>query len=99
MTTALQCINSKKPYTFVGFELGIFCSVSGFNDLYAMPPGHVRFYDEVFFANIKGLFTRTLKMLSHEQIRSNPISVSLDVACQDFVVSCKYPLMETNWQT
>jgi hypothetical protein len=29
MTTALQCMNSQKPYTLVGFEPGIFCSVGG----------------------------------------------------------------------
>jgi hypothetical protein len=38
MTTALQCINSLKPYTLAGFEPGIFCSVGGPDDHYATPP-------------------------------------------------------------
>jgi hypothetical protein len=38
MTTALQCINSLKPYTLAGFEPGIFSSVGGRDDRYATPP-------------------------------------------------------------
>jgi hypothetical protein len=36
--TALQCVNSKKPYTQAGFEPGIICSVGGRDDHYATPP-------------------------------------------------------------
>jgi hypothetical protein len=32
MTTALDCINSPKPYTQAGFEPGTFCSVGGRED-------------------------------------------------------------------
>jgi hypothetical protein len=39
MTTALQCINSKRPYTLTGFEPGIFCSVGGRDDHYTTPQG------------------------------------------------------------
>jgi hypothetical protein len=44
MTTALQCVNSYKPYTLAGFELGIFCSVGGLDDHYTTPHGHVCMY-------------------------------------------------------
>jgi hypothetical protein len=37
MTTALQFINSYKPYTLAGIEPGIFCSVGGRDDHYATP--------------------------------------------------------------
>jgi hypothetical protein len=39
MTTALQCINSLKPYTLVGLKPGIFCSVGRRDGNFAMPPG------------------------------------------------------------
>jgi hypothetical protein len=39
MTTALQCINSLKPFTLAGFEPGIFCSLGGCDDYYTTPPG------------------------------------------------------------
>jgi hypothetical protein len=38
MTTALQRINFKKPYTLAGFEPRIFYSVGGRDDHYATPP-------------------------------------------------------------
>jgi hypothetical protein len=38
MTTALQCINSQKPYTMAGVEPRIFCFVGGRDDHYATPP-------------------------------------------------------------
>jgi hypothetical protein len=39
MITALQCINSLKPYTLAAFKPGIFCSIGGRDDPYATPPG------------------------------------------------------------
>jgi hypothetical protein len=44
MTTALQCINSYKPFTLAGFELGIFCSVGGRDDHFATPYTRVHTY-------------------------------------------------------
>jgi hypothetical protein len=45
MTTALQCVNSLKPYTLAGFKPGIFCSVGGRDDHYATPPVYVSLYE------------------------------------------------------
>jgi hypothetical protein len=38
MTTAVQCIDSSKPYTLAGSEPGILCFVGGGDDHYATPP-------------------------------------------------------------
>jgi hypothetical protein len=38
MTTALQCINSLKPYTLAGFEPWIFCSVGAMTTMPRLHP-------------------------------------------------------------
>jgi hypothetical protein len=39
LTTALQCIKTRKPYILAGFKPEIFCSAGGGDDHYATPPG------------------------------------------------------------
>jgi hypothetical protein len=55
MTTALQCINSKKPYTLAGFKPVFFCSVGGRDGHYTTPPGQhwVILYFGKLFENFK----------------------------------------------
>jgi hypothetical protein len=69
LTTALQCLNTQKPYTLAGFEPWILCFGGRRDDHFATPPGPlgavlttdlVRFFSDINFLNTK-VFKKGIK--------------------------------------